>query len=59
VLSRAANRSKGDKGPDQWRPPRQEFWCQYAQAWAAVKHVWELQSTQAERQALREMLATC
>jgi hypothetical protein len=40
-------------------PPRQEFWCQYAQAWAAVKHVWELQSTAAERQALRDMLATC
>ncbi len=53
------NYAKGHKGPAQWRPPRQEFWCQYAQAWAAVKHVWELQSTAAERQALREMLATC
>ncbi len=59
AVSRSANRSKGDKGPDEWRPARQEFWCQYAQAWAAVKHIWELQSTQAERQALREMLATC
>ena len=26
------NRQKGDKGPDQWKPPRQEFWCEYAAA---------------------------
>ena len=33
---------------------RREFWCQYDQDWTTVKHL-----TQAERQALREMLATC
>jgi len=59
AVGRSANRGKGDKGPDQWRPARTEFWCQYAQAWATVKHVWELESTPAERQALREMLRRC
>lgn len=31
------NRQKGDKSPDQWKPPRQEYWCDYATAWLAIK----------------------
>ena len=59
AASRGANRQKGARGPDRWRPPRREFRCQYAEAWAAVTTVWGLRVTGAEREALRAMLAEC
>lgn len=59
AVSASANRAKGDKGPDKWKPDKREFWCQYAQAWASVKFTWGLSSTAQEREAVREMLATC
>ncbi|MBI4306767.1 MAG: hypothetical protein HY678_10655 [Chloroflexi bacterium] len=59
AVSASANRAKGDKGSDRWRPENREFWCQYAQAWAAVKFVYGLRSTAKERAAVREMLETC
>ena len=37
AVSRSANRSKGDRSPDQWKPQDQAFWCQYGQSWATVK----------------------
>lgn len=59
AVSASANRSKGDKSPDRWRPENPAFWCQYAQAWATVKFVFGLSSTDAERTAVKEMLQTC
>jgi hypothetical protein len=29
------NQTKGDKSPDKWKPPRQEFWCEYSNGLAA------------------------
>ena len=29
----AANRAKGSKGPEDWRPPDKGYWCQYAVDW--------------------------
>lgn len=58
-VSASANREKGAKGPDAWRPARREFWCQYGQAWAAVKFTWGLAATDAERAAVRELVVTC
>ena len=54
-----ANRSKGSKGPEEWRPPLEGYWCEYATDWAAIKKAWELTVTEAEYRALREMLDTC
>jgi hypothetical protein len=59
AVSAGSNRSKGDQDPSQWKPPNQEYWCQYAQEWIAVKSHWELTVTQAEKGALTEMLGTC
>ncbi|MEO1062085.1 MAG: HNH endonuclease family protein [Actinomycetota bacterium] len=59
AVTRSANRSKGSRGPDEWRPPATEFWCEYGTGWAEVKSRWALSVTEAERIALLELRATC
>ena len=60
VVTRAAvNRTKGSKGPDRWRPDRRDRQCQYAMAYGAIKAAHGLSASQAERAALRALLATC
>ena len=59
ATSSSANRSKGSKGPERWRPPLESYWCVYAIDWIAVKKDWGLTVTEAEFGALRQMLATC
>ena len=59
ATTRSANRSKGAKGPEEWRPPLEDYWCSYAIDWATIKDQWGLTVTEAEYAALSEMLATC
>jgi hypothetical protein len=59
AVSAASNRSKGDQRPDLWKPPLTSYWCTYSRAWIDVKHVYQLNVTDAERTALGEMLDTC
>lgn len=59
AVTAAANRAKGDKGPDAWRPPDRNNWCDYAIDWITIKAAWSLSATPAEWSALREMLAVC
>ena len=54
-----ANRSKGSKGPEEWRPPLEDYWCTYAIDWVSIKNEWGLTVTEDEYVALSEMLATC
>ena len=59
AVSASANRSKGDKGPEHWRPPDKTYWCTYALDWIHIKDTWKLSATTAEWEALGEMLETC
>lgn len=53
------NRSKGDRGPEAWRPPDEGAWCGYSVRWISVKSEYELSVNEQEKSALEEMLATC
>jgi hypothetical protein len=59
AVSLSTNRSKGDQDPSQWKPPSRTYWCTYAQRWIAVKAFWKLTISQAEKDALGDMLGTC
>ena len=54
-----ANREKGDKGPEAWKPPNQDYWCEYARRWIWIKSDWHLTINPAEKSSLRRMLGTC
>ena len=54
-----ANASKGDKGPEAWKPPRAAYHCVYSKKWINIKHYWALSVTSAEKSALQQMLSTC
>jgi len=53
------NESKGDDGPDGWKPPNRAAWCRYALAWDHIESKWHLSATRAEWNALLVMAATC
>ena len=58
VASRA-NRSKGARGPEEWKPRDEGYWCQYATDWAEIKERWSLTMTDPEAEAVVAMLGTC
>src|SRR5947208_2857507 len=53
------NQEKGDKSPDQWKPPTVGYWCTYAKMWVAVKYKFKLTINSAEKTALTDMLGRC
>ena len=59
AVTSGANRSKGARGPDEWRPPDGSYWCQYATDWTEVKMEWGLTMTQGEAEVVMDMLDTC
>jgi len=59
AVNLSANRSKGAKGPDEWKPSNTEYWCEYAYDWIRIKDYWNLTVTQAEWDALVSMIETC
>ena len=59
AVSASSNRSKSDRDPAEWLPPRQQFRCEYAKEFVAVKYRWHLQVDPAERAALRTTIKSC
>ena len=59
AVSASSNRSKGDRDPAEWVPPRREYWCQYAIEWVGVKATWSLSVDPAEKAALGRILIDC
>ena len=59
AVQSGANRSKGARGPEDWKPENTEYWCQYAYDWIRIKDTWGLTATQAEWNALVSMVDTC
>ena len=59
AVTAGANRSKGARGPEEWRPPDEGYWCEYAVNWTEVKMEWGLTMTRKESNAVLEMLESC
>ncbi|GAA2754340.1 excalibur calcium-binding domain-containing protein [Amnibacterium kyonggiense] len=56
AVSQHANRSKGDKAPDAYLPPRTSYDCTYVRDWVAVKYRWGLKVDADEKAALQHDL---
>ncbi|KAL5413749.1 hypothetical protein PMIN04_009324 [Paraphaeosphaeria minitans] len=59
AVTDSVNSSKGDKGPEDWKPPLTSYYCTYAKMWVKVKSVYKLTVTSAEKTALTSMLGIC
>ena len=59
AVTASANRKKGAKGPEAWKPTNKGYWCDDAVDWVRIKNYWDLSATEAEWGALKEMLDTC
>ena len=59
AVTASVNRSKGARGPEEWKPPDESYWCEYAVNWITVKATWSLTATAGEWTALEDMLGTC
>ncbi len=59
AISSRHNPSKGARGPEEWAPPDNALWCQYARDWAEIKEKWDLTMTQRESEIVMDMLGTC
>ncbi|MBR8745102.1 HNH endonuclease family protein, partial [Nocardiopsis sp. MG754419] len=58
AVSASTNRSKGDRDPSQWMPPRTAIHCDYVKAWVNVKHRYGLSVTSAEKSSIQSTINT-
>ena len=49
VISSRHNRSKGGREPEEWAPPDNALWCDYATDWTEIKQRWNLTRSAIER----------
>ena len=59
AISSRHNRSKGARGPEEWAPPDNALWCDYATDWTNIKEHWNLTMTPVESAIVMDMLGTC
>lgn len=53
------NASKGDRGPDRWRPNDPAQWCNYAVRYREIKLEYGLTTTPKQQAGLNDLLETC
>lgn len=58
ILDAHVNDVKSDHTPDVWRPANRGVWQKYARDWIDTKSTWGLSISEAEKDALAEMLHT-
>lgn len=58
-VARDVHRSKRERGIGSWRPPREDYWCQYAAAWRDVSEKYDLRLFPRDSGRLRNILAEC
>ncbi|MGP9733836.1 S-layer homology domain-containing protein [Brachybacterium sp. AOP42-C2-15] len=57
AVSKSENRSKGSRGPAQWKPSNKAAWPAYAQRYISIKSNYDLSlASEAERTALWQMI---
>jgi hypothetical protein len=56
AVTNSVNRSKGDRDPSQWLPPRTAYVCTYISDWIAVKYQWNLSMDSSEWGRLKNLL---
>lgn len=59
AVDASANRSKSDQSPNEWMPPRKEYWCEYLKRWVAVKAKYGLTASNDENMFVDERLGAC
>ena len=59
AVSAASNRSKSDRDPAEWLPPKKSYVCRYVANWTAVKYRWRLTVDGRERKALNKTFSSC
>lgn len=59
ATSASENRSKGDSGPSDYMPPREEYHCEYSTIWVQTVEKYGLSITEKDQKALEKGLATC
>lgn len=60
AVTASQNRSKSDKDPSNWLPPRGAYVCDYLANWVAIKAHWNLSMDQSESGRIRNVLsASC
>ena len=52
AVTASANRKKGARGPEDWKPTNRGYWCDYAIDWVQIKTDWDFSATKAEWGAL-------
>jgi hypothetical protein len=59
LIERREIRRKGDRGPDRYLPPREEYHCQYARTWEAIADKYDLQLDTRDRNRIVRVLRDC
>ncbi|KOX19652.1 HNH endonuclease family protein [Nocardiopsis sp. NRRL B-16309] len=56
AVSASSNRSKGDRDPASWLPPRTAIHCDYVKSWVNVKYRYGLSVTSTEKSAVQRTI---